>query len=152
MNVVITGHRKHKLEAYDTVWIKREIENALMDLTVGQSLFVRGYSGMAGGVDLWFCDACYELGIKWVACVPFEEQELTMQDEDEREHRETLLNEAEKVLPIRNSAMVEFGELFIVVWDGNKGGTHNVVQQIIEKKKNFIWINPVSKVIWKCFV
>lgn len=147
---MITGHRLFKLETYDTEWIKRVIEDELLNL-IEIPLHVKGLSGMASGVDLWFCDACYELGLRWEACIPFEGQELTM-DEETREHRKTLINEAEKVHYVKNNKMVEWCELAIVVWDGNKGGTHNVVQQLVENKKSFIWINPVAKVIWNCKV
>lgn len=43
--------------------------------------------------------------------------------------------------------MVEIIDYGIIVWDGNKGGTHNVFQQMIENKKGFVWINPVSEKI-----
>lgn len=41
--------------------------------------------------------------------------------------------------------MVEKADTGLVVWDGNKGGTHNVFQQLVEKKKPFVWINPVNE-------
>jgi uncharacterized protein with von Willebrand factor type A (vWA) domain len=47
--------------------------------------------------------------------------------------------------------LVEHCDIGIVIWDGNKGGTHNVLQQLVEKSKSFYWINPVKQVIWKCF-
>ncbi len=148
MNIMITGHRVQKLENYDIDFIKIAIKDTLEKLA--KNNYVRGFSGMASGVDLWFCDACYDLGIKWDACIPFEGQELTM-SEDDREHRQMLINEAGKSHYVKNRSMVAWCEVAIVVFDGNKGGTHNVVQQLIENKKDFVWINPVSKVIWQCF-
>lgn len=148
MNVIVTGHRLHKLEAYDIPWIKRALEDILLDLS--GKWHIRGFAGMASGVDLWFCQAFKDLGKKYVACVPFEGQEATM-DAVSAAHRAQLIEDADYVLRIKNSKMVELADLAIVCWDGNKGGTHNVVQQLVENKKDFIWINPVAKVVWKCF-
>ena len=61
--------------------------------------------------------------------------------------REELIRSAAEVLSIRNSGMVEKADWGLVVWDGNKGGTHNVFQQLVENKKSFVWINPVGKKI-----
>ena len=68
----------------------------------------------------------------------------------DRELREGLLKTAVEVREVKNSWMVEECDMGIVVWDGNKGGTHNVLQQLIEKKKPFIWLNPVSCKIYHC--
>jgi uncharacterized phage-like protein YoqJ len=149
MNLIVTGHRDHKLETYDKVWIKGALDETITTLrdVYGASL---AYSGMASGVDLMFCESCQFYGIPFIACVPFDGQELTMTDEDRR-FRNDLLKIVKEVKHVKNSWMVEHCDLAIAVWDGNKGGTHNVVQQLVEKKKNFYWINPVSKVVWKCF-
>jgi uncharacterized phage-like protein YoqJ len=69
-----------------------------------------------------------------------------------RSKREELLAGAVEIKKVKNSWMVEHCDTAIVVWDGNKGGTANVVQQLVEGKKNFYWINPVAKVVWKCFI
>jgi len=106
---------------------------------------------MASGVDLHFCKSCIILGIPYIACVPFESQELTMSPRD-ADLREQLLKSAKKIERVKNSWMVEHCDIGIVVWDANKGGTHNVVQQFVENRKNFYWINPVGKVTWKCFI
>lgn len=104
---------------------------------------------MASGVDLWFCESCLRLGIPYIACVPFEGQEDSMEQSDAY-HRESLLRAAQSVMQVKNSWMVEHADQGLVVWDGNKGGTHNVVQQLVEKKKSFAWINPVAETIWEC--
>jgi hypothetical protein len=99
---------------------------------------------MASGVDLWFCECCLTKGIPYLAYIPFEGQELLMSPEDAA-LRDTLINKSSKIKKIRNSAMVEDCEVAIVVWDGNKGGTHNCFQQLIEVKKDIWWINPVKE-------
>ncbi len=149
MKVLITGHRLAKLENYDKEWILGAILKTVMELNREHG-YIRGYAGMAGGVDLWFCRILSDFKLSYVACIPFEEQAATM-DANEAAAREKLIEKATEKRKVKNSWMVEQVEMGIVVWDGNKGGTHNVVQQLIEKKKSFIWINPVSQVIWKCY-
>lgn len=147
MKVLITGHRLFKLEAYDTDWIKL----ALMEIADNQKLPISyGFSGMASGVDLWFCDTLQEAAIPYEACIPFEDQRFEM-DEGEQIHRDRLIEAASKVSHVRNRYMVEKAQAGIAVWDGNKGGTHNVVQQMVEAGKPFWWLNPVSQRIWQCF-
>ena len=147
MKILITGHRLHKLESYNKEWIKVAIFNTLANLMGANKII--GYSGMASGCDLWFAQYCLDLSIPYYACVPFEGQEDTMEEES-KIHRAALLSSAAKIHYVKNSKMVEWADAGIVVWDGNKGGTHNVVQQLIENKKPFWWINPVAEKVWEC--
>jgi hypothetical protein len=55
MKYTISGHRLHKLQAYDIEWIKAALDNLILDLSKTQHII--GYSGMASGVDLWFCES-----------------------------------------------------------------------------------------------
>lgn len=148
MKVLITGHRKHKLENYDTAWIKLALEQAIYDIKQRYGGFI-GLSGMASGVDLWFCRECENQDISFIACIPFPEQRDTMSKEDQEE-REHQIGTADRVMDVKNSWMVEHADMGIVVWDGNKGGTHNVLQQLVEAKKPFVWINPVGQRVWHC--
>lgn len=148
MKYLITGHRLFKLKDYDISGIMVGIASVIGDLVESGELSY-GYSGMASGVDLWFCRELLKHKIPYAACVPFEEQCEKM-EEFEREERNSLLNKAAVIMNVRNSYMVEHADAGIVIWDGNKGGTHNVLQQLVEKKKPFYWINPVSLKIWNC--
>ena len=150
MRIVITGHRTEKLAIYDFGWIQTAIDDILVGLKT-QNPSLLAYSGMASGIDLYFCKSCIILGIPYIACVPFEGQELTMTPRD-ADVREQLLKSAKEIKQVKNSWMVEHTDVGICVFDGNKGGTHNVFQQWIENRKNFYWINPVGKVTWKCFI
>ncbi len=150
MRIVITGHRTEKLASYDFGWIQSAIDGILVELKSKNDNLL-AYSGMASGVDLHFCKSCILLGIPYIACVPFEGQENTMPAKD-ADIREQLLKTAKEIKQVKNSWMVEHMDMGIAVWDGNKGGTHNVVQQFIEKRRDFYWINPVAKVTWKCFI
>lgn len=148
MKFLITGHRIQKLQAYDVGWIKESIQTCISLLTShGASI---GLSGMASGVDLWFCDACTKAGLPYIACVPFSEQDETMSESDATD-RQFLIDGAKEVKNVRNSWMVENCKFAIVVFDGNKGGTANVFQQLIENNIPFYWINPRGKKIWECF-
>jgi uncharacterized phage-like protein YoqJ len=146
MKTLITGHRLYKLSTYNQEWIKEAIEVAISSMP---NISI-GLSGMASGVDLWFCQACYKCCIPFIACPPFEEQIETI-PETEKPLREWCFEKAAETWKIRNSQMVVKCDSAIVVFDGNKGGTHNVFQQLVENKKPFIWINPVGEKIWECF-
>jgi len=147
VRTLISGHRLHKLTCYDPDFIELAIEDALADMLLKYG-FVTGLSGMASGVDLWFCDACSSQGSPYWACVPFEGQEETM-DESSASHRDSLLAGADKIVNVKNRWMVENSDTGIVVWDGNKGGTHNVFQQLVEARKDFLWVNPVKEsLVW----
>lgn len=150
MRLIVTGHRDHKLTTYDCDWIGFKILEFTGKIKneLGVSL---AYSGMASGVDLLFCNACNLTNLPYISCIPFEEQADTMTAEVAA-NRQQFIDKAVEVKYVKNSWMVENCDCAIVVWDGNKGGTHNVVQQLVEKKKNFYWINPVAKVVWKCFI
>jgi len=147
MKTLITGHRLHKLQSYNTLWIRNSIWEALGCTFLRNTSY--GLSGMASGVDLWFCDELHKMNIPYAACIPFEGQDKTM-DEDSKTERARLIETASDVLHIRNSQMVEKCDAALVVFDGNKGGTHNVFQQLIEKRKPFIWLNPVAERRWEC--
>lgn len=147
---MVTGHREPKLikNGYDLNWIQDCLEQILLEVYDFKPLC---FSGMASGVDLYFCHFCKELKLPYIACIPFDEQEEQMVGLIKFK-REELIREAVEIKKVKNSWMVENCDTAIVVFDGNKGGTANVFQQLIEKKRNFIWINPVGKVIWKCFI
>ena len=142
MKTLISGHRKSKLQNYDIGFIREAIYSAVKDIPA------IGLSGMADGVDLMFCEVLLEQGKGYHCYLPFVGQEKYMSCEDVA-RRESLIHQAWKVLHLRNSAMVERCNYGVIVWDGNKGGTHNVFQQMVETGKEFIWIDPVNERIIK---
>lgn len=146
MRTIVTGHRIYKLQSYDIEWIKSAISDALNNTFLVSTSY--GLSGMASGVDLWFCDELFLRNIPYTACLPFAEHADTM-DNTSKIHRAQCIEHASKVMSCRNSHMVEKADAALVVFDGNKGGTHNVFQQLIESSIPFVWINPVGKKIWE---
>lgn len=145
MKIMVSGHRKHKLLGYDAEWIQAAMETVLLQ-AANSTTKVLGFCGMASGVDLWFCALCERHEIPFVACVPFDEQAQTIEPAD-AELRQRLLAQACEIRKVRNRWIVEHCDKAIVVWDGTKGGTHNVLQQLIEARKDFWWLNPVKKKI-----
>ena len=150
MRITVTGHRTEKLAPYDFGWIQSAIDDVLVELKTKDTNLL-AYAGMASVVDLHFCQSCILLGIPYIACVPFEGQENTMSPHD-ADVRERLLKSAKEIKEVKNSWMVEHTDVGIAVWSGQKGGTFNVVEQFVTARKNFYWINPVGKVVWKCFI
>lgn len=142
MKILVSGHRTSKLANYDLIRI-----NELVDMSISllkqKYGYIIGLSGMANGIDLEYCDICINNDVRYYACPSFEEQANYMSIE-EQERRKQLIDKAEKVFKVRNSEMLSMSDKGIIVWDGNKGGTHNVFQQMLENKKGFIWIEPKS--------
>lgn len=143
MKVLISGHRKSKILNYDMEFIRSALRKVLK-----KDKYLIGLSGMADGIDLLFCEVLLELGKGYYCYLPFAEQHHYMSDKDAL-RREELISKAWNVFHLRNSSMVEKCDSGVIIWDGNKGGTHNVFQQMIEAGKPFTWIEPVNKRIIK---
>ena len=73
MRLIVTGHREEKLSNYDVDWIVLTLHSIVYTLKTDKGISL-AYSGMASGVDLWFCEACLIYQIPFIACIPFEEQ------------------------------------------------------------------------------
>lgn len=151
MKLMVSGHRRKKLEenGYDINWIEDCIIQVLEKIKELKIPFI-SYVGMADGVDLKFCEVCNYLEMPYIACIPFEEQNEYMCSSDKLA-RDLHISAAKEIKKVKNSWMVEHCDEAIVVWDGNKGGTANVIQQLVEKNIPFTWINPVGKKVWRCF-
>jgi len=141
MKTLISGHRQHKLEKYSIGWITDAIESVVLLCP-----HLVGLSGMADGIDLIYCEILLKHGMGYQCYLPFEGQEDYMSAED-KVRRQGLIDKAWVTCKAKNSKMVEDCESGIIVWDGNKGGTHNVFQQMLENKKPFFWIEPHNQKI-----
>lgn len=153
MIVSFTGHRPTKIGGYDILnpiyeACHNSIMKALNDLNPTQAI-----SGMALGVDTWAALCCVELGIPFIAAIPFEGQEKRWPDRSQRLYN-VLLKEAFKKEYIcdpgyafwkmqkRNEWMVDNSDLVIAVWDGSSGGTGHCVDYALKNEKKIYWINP----------
>lgn len=144
MKVMISGHRKSKLANYDIDWIKEQIESVVLAWKA-DGVHVIGLSGMADGIDLIFCQILLDASFGYHAYIPFHEQDEYMSKEDKKWRRDLINKAYMEMYGVRNSTMIDNCDEAIVVWDGNKGGTHNCFQQLIECGKEFVWIEPQNK-------
>lgn len=156
MIVTFTGHRPNKLGGYATEGNSKyeacynRIVEALHSLAPSKAI-----SGMALGVDQWAAWACVEMGIPFIAAVPFHGQESLWPESSKHQYFE-LLKKAEEVhtvseggyLPMkmheRNQWMVDNADVIIAVWDGSPSGTGKCVQYATQKGKKIYRINPIN--------
>jgi len=153
--VGITGHRPQKVGGFslpNPTYIKvcKEIEKHLRELKPYKVI-----SGMALGVDSWFCSIATKLNIPFIAAIPFKDQESVWQDKDKKIYLR-FLEKAEDVIivssggfskekmQIRNEYIVDNCDILIAVFNKELGGgTANCVKYAEEKKREIIFINPV---------
>lgn len=138
--LTFTGHRPKDLGGYDSNPIATAVYAAMRAklLELQPSL---AYSGMAQGVDQWGADLCIQLGIPFVAAVPFQGQELAWPHRRDRDRYYALLDKAREVkvvcpgsyapykMQLRNEWMVNRCTHLLAVWNGKKyGGTYNCLK------------------------
>ena len=107
-------------------------------------------SGMALGVDQWAVGAAIELGIPFIAAVPFKGQESRWPVKS-RKLYEDLLSSADRIVMVGELSTTNFAELMflrnrwivdnstelLAVWNGDRrGGTFSAVNYA-EKKKDY---------------
>lgn len=141
--LVATGHRPNKSGGYG--------ENAqlrLRDLAIEWlvALKPRGaISGMALGWDTAIVEACIALGLPYIACIPFEGQELKWPRPSQRAYANYIKRAAKLIvcspgkyapekMQIRNERMIDLAlkkgpgpenSILLALWDGTSGGTNN---------------------------
>lgn len=154
MICAFTGHRPNKLPGgydirspkYDP--IKNEIRRVLKELNPEKAI-----SGMALGIDQIAAGICVEVGIPFIAAVPFEGQENAWPLSSQGDYRFLLLMAKEKVIVCeggyaawkmqkRNEWMVDNCDVLIACWDGTSGGTGNCVRYAEQVEKKIIRIDP----------
>lgn len=154
MKIAITGHRPSKLgHDYDlTSPLIKKIEKEIKK----QLILCRpalGITGMALGIDTLYAIICLDLGIPYIAAIPFIGQHLKWPFKS-RELYNHLLSKAIEVVNVsgddrykphymqkRNIWMVDECDKLISIWDGSSGGTANCTEYARDKKP-IIHINP----------
>lgn len=153
MTVAFTGHRPDKLGGYHLPnptysWVCWRLEEELADLKPHVAI-----SGMALGVDQWAARICVQVGIPFIAAIPFRGQELAWPPQSQREYQD-LLNLAcsckvcahgsyhKRKMQIRNEYMVDNCDVLVAVWDGSPGGTANCVRYAQSRDKQIRYITP----------
>jgi hypothetical protein len=136
MIVAATGHRPDKLGGYAPAWSERRLILARRWLEVVRP--ERVISGMALGWDQAWAQAAVDLGIPFVAAVPFAGQERAWPPLSQDAFARLLARAAEVVIvspggfsgramQVRNEWMVDRCDLVAALWDGSSGGTANCV-------------------------
>lgn len=143
-----TGHRPDKLDiGYGdyghnllTGFARKRLELLKPEQTI---------SGMALGWDMAVAQASVDLGIPFVAAVPFRGQECRWPGLAQQRFND-LLGKATAVvtvckggyspakMQVRNIWMVEYSDAVLVLWDGTTGGTGNCVEYARRVNKRLI--------------
>lgn len=153
MIVGVTGHRPDKLGGYGATNPLRNrivdaIKGALVDLGA-----TKGITGMAIGADQYFASACLDLGMPFIAAVPFAGQESRWPPASQQAYRE-LLAAADEVVYVsspgyarwkmqaRNEWVVDHCTHLVAVWNGSSGGTANTIMYANKVTRPIHIINP----------
>lgn len=156
--IAFTGHRPDKLGGYYPNQLHLAVKQVLREkLGMHQhNGTVVAMSGMALGVDTWAAEACVELGIPFIAAVPFVGQESRWPEKSRIAYK-NLLDKAKEVTVVspgaysaramhrRNEYMVDWANLVLAVWDGSSGGTAACVAYAHKRDKP---INNLWRVRW----
>jgi len=169
MKAMITGHRPPKLGGYQTPnpieqWVRASLR-ALLAKLLRDRPDLKMITGMALGADQICAEVCIDLGIPFIAAVPFEGQEGRWPEQSQSKYRE-LLEQAERVVVVdeiatyhtdrsvagkmerRNHWMLDHtDDLVIAVWNGTPGGTGNAVAGARERSHKILRLNPSTQTI-----
>jgi len=140
-----TGHRPNKL--YDAYPEKRGFALLVEFAEIVLSRYeIESFgSGMAIGWDMATAQACTNLKIPWVACIPFEGQESQWPERTKKYYGD-LISKAFQIVYVcgpgyaafkmqkRNEFMVDNSHKQIALWNGTKGGTANCVNYAYDKE------------------
>jgi len=143
MIVSFTGHRPQRFGGFKPCAthdrVKARVREKLVELQPTEAI-----SGMALGFDQWAAEVCGDLGIPFVAAVPFPGQELEWPWYSQQQYY-TLIKKAARVhvvdpvspanrgeaarkLHARNHWMVDNSDAVVAAWDGSKSGTGECVK------------------------
>lgn len=151
--VGVTGHRK-LLGKHPEVFAKtKEVMKEIQERCQAQCIPIEVNTGMALGFDQLICEICLELGIPYVAVIPFHGQE-TVWPLPQQERYFWLIERASSVVAVnqgpyeawkmhaRNGWIVNNSDEMVVHWDGfYQGGTGGCMKLVKSKRLN--WRNTV---------
>jgi len=154
MIVGFTGHRKlggYKIPNPTYNYVEKQIKKTLAEKFKNVNKII---SGMAIGSDQLAVKIAVELGIPFIAAVPFAGQESKWPKFVQDEYR-ALLKQADDVvivseggyspekMQIRNEWIVNYSDAMIAIFNEfPKGGTYNCICYAEEMKKPVYKINP----------
>lgn len=154
--LAVTGHRPDRLfvGANRTRGQRRDYSNSLArvkllklaEAEIAAIAPFRVLTGMALGWDTVVAEACLNLGIPFVACIPCDDQDVIWMQADKIRYRH-LLKLAAGVVNVspgpyetwkmftRNEYLVDHCDVLLTLWDGNyTGGTGRCVQYAERRK------------------
>jgi predicted Rossmann fold nucleotide-binding protein DprA/Smf involved in DNA uptake len=148
--VGVTGHRPDKLPKRSYGWIRKWFE---MQFRVLEPKCL--VSGMALGVDQLSVEVALELGIPFVAALPFGGQEAEWLAHEKRRYFELLklASQVHTVSPgtyarkkyfARNEWVVDHCDILLAVWNGSSGGTAHCIHYAKLRERPIIRINPIE--------
>lgn len=132
-------------------FVRRQLTDTLCQLH-DDSLNLTAISGMALGFDTWAAETCIQLGIPFIAAIPFAGQQRMWSPEQQLHYAE-LLSRAQsqhvvcpggyepRKMQIRNVWMVDNSDCLLACWNGSPGGTKNCIDYAKVKKKDIIYLN-----------
>lgn len=135
--ISVTGHRPDKLGGYRDVKTQRAIERIFTEwCELNRPALV--ITGMALGFDQHVARVCLELGVPYVAAIPFVGQEGQWPMSSQLEFQRLLASALEvycvskggftrAAMHARNHWMVDHAELTVALWNGSPGGTGECV-------------------------
>ena len=168
MKIAVTGHRPNKLDGYKGIkaeqtkikvksWLCEQLNHYKPEEVI---------SGMALGVDQWFAEVAVELGVPFIAAVPFANPTIKW-PQFSQEYYQRLLSKASKIIHVdelafprylvrgampryyhylkmqlRDEWMVDNCDILLAVWNGTSGGTANTVQYAKRIDKETIRMDP----------
>jgi uncharacterized phage-like protein YoqJ len=154
--VGVTGHRPDKLGDWDPLHpVVTRVRKALRDGII-KNWPAKLLTGMAQGVDQWVAEACIELGIPFVACLPCDNQCAPWPLPTQQRWRK-LCEKAVEVIIVspgpykpwkmqrRNEYIVDHCERLLAVHDGSEGGTYNCLVYAQSVKREIVhlpWQGP----------
>ncbi|APW79708.1 GTP-binding domain [Pectobacterium phage PP99] len=147
MILSVTGHRPNKLGGYSIEAYSKLLVLATDQLS--QLMPEKVLTGMALGWDTAIAEACFNLGIPFIACIPFRGQEKLWPQQSQDKYDNLVSNAAEVVIVSsggysaskmnkRNRYMVDNSDKVLALWDGTQGGTGNCVAYATIKNKTSI--------------
>lgn len=135
-----TGHRPPKIGGYQIIGRLAEFAAFTLSNLHAEKVI----SGMALGWDQALAIAAVDLGIPFIAAVPFHGQDSKWPAASQNKYRWLLSKASEVVyvsdgtyspakMQIRNQYMVDHADYVLALWDGSRGGTYNCIQYATSK-------------------
>lgn len=155
ITIGFTGHRPTKMGGYKIpnptyISIFQTTEDLLLELKPEKCI-----TGVALGYDQLAANICINLGIPFIAAVPFEGQEKKWPEQTQKDYYK-LLKKADEIvivsngdysankMQIRNEWIVNHSDAMIACFDGvSKGGTANCIEFAKEQNKPIYIIKPI---------